>query len=1066
MLKLSKESIKKIAINENVYYRGVRYYQNSTVSNVTWSKANKQYRGNVTGKNVYTVTIDVQDDYSFDYSCNCPAHVKYNGACKHVIATLLFIEDYIERSEIEQPNTPEEKQVLNIIEYFNKYDYNTIYGETFRFEVSIDIPSLLRANIGKSFISFHAGAGRLYKIQNIKKFISDYYNKKDIILGKEFKFIYGESQFEKNSMKIMSYLIEIFEIQESLGKVYYSNMFTKGEITFTKNMVIKLLECMGDDSFNLNLYGNSYKKVNYLRENPPIEFNIALEDDYLKMDIQGDKAAIPITEDGSLLYMEHTVYLPEQAFIKNYVPFYNYLGKDKEPLMFHGENKQKFLDTVLPQIQDTMQIIIPKEMQSRYIVTDLSISVYLDRYKNYIQGKVLFQYGEYKINPLNSQLKNGVIIVRQKEKERIFLDYLSELNFIPYKDTFIIKKENDIYGFLMDGINGLTTRSSIFYSDDFKNISIRQPSILNTSIRINSNSDLLEVDMSYEDIPREELKKLFHSLQLKKKYYRLKNGSFINLNHDNLNTVTSILDSLNISSKDMEDGVFALEKHYALYLDSLFEQEDNIVVEKEKSFNEFINAVLQPEKVNYSLPQGITASLREYQVRGYKWLKTLARYSLGGILADDMGLGKTLQTIVYIASCPEQLHLVVCPTSLVYNWQDEFLNFAPNLRTQVITGTPEERRSMICNNNNVDVFITSYPLIRRDIEEYMKVKFDTMFIDEAQFIKNPASLNAKSVKRVNASYKFALTGTPIENSLSELWSIFDYILPKYLLSHKAFIEEYEKPIIKDNSKDALEKLGKHIHPFLLRRMKKDVLTELPEKIETKLLTEMTEEQKKIYLSYMENIRQQMEESSNNKGIQNNQIQILAALTRLRQICCHPGTFIDNYHGGSGKLDLLMEQIPNYIANDHRILIFSQFTSMLDIIGVEFKKANIEYFSLKGNTKTADRIDYVKRFNQGEASVFLISLKAGGTGLNLTGADTVIHFDPWWNPAVEEQATDRAYRIGQKNVVHVVKLITKGTIEEKIYKLQKKKRELSDSIIESKEVFINKLTKEELEDIFK
>jgi SNF2 family DNA or RNA helicase len=440
---------------------------------------------------------------------------------------------------------------------------------------------------------------------------------------------------------------------------------------------------------------------------------------------------------------------------------------------------------------------------------------------------------------------------------------------------------------------------------------------------------------------------------------------------------------------------------------------------------------------------------------------------LGGILADDMGLGKTLQAIVYMASIKEisdkAQFLIVCPSSLVYNWQDELDNFAPDLTSEVITGPPKERQELIESNKVPDILITSYPLMRRDIEIYEKINFHTVFIDEAQFIKNADSLNARSVKQLNSQHKFALTGTPIENSLSELWSIFDFIMPNYLLSHTKFMNQYEKPIMKEEE-GVLGDLNRRIIPFILRRMKKDVLKELPDKVETKILTDMVEEQKKVYLSYMENIKSEISNEIKENGLEKSKIKILAALTRLRQICCHPGTFIENYTGGSGKLELLMEIIIDAIANEHRILIFSQFTSMLSIIEKELKNKNIPGFYLEGATKMQDRNDYVKRFNLGEGKVFLISLKAGGTGLNLVGADTVIHYDPWWNPAVEEQATDRAYRIGQVNSVHVIKLITKGTIEEKIYKLQKKKKVLSDSVIQSKEVFISSLSREELEDL--
>ena len=474
------------------------------------------------------------------------------------------------------------------------------------------------------------------------------------------------------------------------------------------------------------------------------------------------------------------------------------------------------------------------------------------------------------------------------------------------------------------------------------------------------------------------------------------------------------------------------------------------------------------EQQNYELPAGINANLRPYQEIGYRWLMTLADHQLGGILADDMGLGKTLQAIVYMKAMKareeQNQFLIVCPTSLVYNWLDELENFTPDMRCKVITGTPEERLALIKSSEPVDVFITSYPLLRRDISNYEEKFFHTVFLDEAQFIKNAASLNAKSVKALNAAHRFALTGTPIENSLSELWSIFDFVMPYYLLTHSRFVKQYEKQILK-NDEEALVSLNKRIRPFILRRMKKDVLQELPEKVETKFLTDLTMDQKKIYLSFLESFRGELGDDFGFANMGHARFQILAALTRLRQICCHPGTFLDNYDGESGKMELFMQILPDLISNGHRILVFSQFTSMLEIIQKVLDEQKYDYFYMEGSTKVTDRNDYVKRFNAGEGQLFLISLKAGGTGLNLTGADTVIHFDPWWNPAVEDQATDRAHRIGQKNSVQVIKLITKGTIEEKIYKLQKKKKELSDSVIESKEVFINSLSKEELEELF-
>lgn len=371
---------------------------------------------------------------------------------------------------------------------------------------------------------------------------------------------------------------------------------------------------------------------------------------------------------------------------------------------------------------------------------------------------------------------------------------------------------------------------------------------------------------------------------------------------------------------------------------------------------------------------------------------------------------------------------------------------------------------MLQEGNDCDLYITSYPLLRRDLPSYNEKQFHTVFIDEAQFIKNAMTGNARSVKGLHAKTRFALTGTPIENSLSELWSIFDFIMPGYLFSYTRFAKRFERPAAKGDT-HILQQLSRRIKPFLLRRMKKDVLAELPEKIENKLVTELTEEQRKLYLSYAKQARNEIADEISRVGFEKSRMQILAALTRLRQICCHPGMFLENYEGGSGKVSLFLQIMDELRENGHRILVFSQFTSMLEILKDALTEAEIPYFYLCGSTKPAERQEYVKRFNAGEGDLFLISLKAGGTGLNLTGADTVIHFDPWWNPAVEDQASDRAHRIGQEKNVHVIKLLTKGTIEEKIFRLQQKKQDLFNAVIEAGETFLNKLTEEEIRELF-
>lgn len=1078
MLRLSRTGIRNLAASDLVFSRGLQYYKGNRIVNAAFSKTSKQYRFIVKGSYNYNVVITEGENGNFDYNCNCPTHLKEKGACKHVVASLLFLLKYQEKSQMKEPKSPEEKRAFQVLDYFANQDETRTVGEIFHIEATITIPGMLRSNSGYAYLTLYAGSSRLYKVQSLKKFLVDYMTKENIVLGKDFKFVAGESEFDKSSAALLDYLLEIYEIQDAIDNSTNTKLFNKSQLQLTKNMLVKLLKTIGKSTFTLELYQKKYEDIKFLQGNPNIKYDLDIFEDTVMFDYKDREPVIPISEDGELFYFDGFIYLPNPKFIRNFVPFYNTLGKEKRALVFKGDNKQRFLEEVLPILHDTMDITIPESLKSRYLDLDLKARVYFDKYKNSIKAELKFCYGEYEFNCFEDPKTDSYIIVRKKEEEYKIMQLFDDLDFEAHSSFYLLKNDNSIFEFLTGRIDELGQVCELYYSDSFKNMGIRSTGNFTVGIKVNSDIDLLELDINYEDISKEELKNLFRSFQLKKKYYRLKDGSFINLDDTGIEKINDILDSLNVIPKNIEEDGIKLSKSSAFYLKDALEDVD-FIVKTDEEYHKLIDSILSPEVNEYEVSKNINAELRPYQMVGYRWLRTLAKSNLGGILADDMGLGKTLQSISYMASILDEhqetknsneskdaVHfLVVCPTSLVYNWLDEIENFAPKLRATVISGNPQERQEMIERIKEFDVLITSYPLIRRDIVHYQKISFHTVFIDEAQFIKNAASQNAQSVKLIQSKHRFALTGTPIENSLSELWSIFDFIMPNYLMSHSKFVNRFEKQILKDD-KEAMENLNRRIRPFVLRRMKKDVLSELPEKIEEKILTEMTDEQWKVYMTYLESVRNDLYSDIVTGSLEQNRMRILAALTRLRQICCHPSTFIDNYTGGSGKLELLLEVVSDAIANEHRILIFSQFTSMLKIIEEELKKRHIEYFYLEGSTNVAERNDYVKRFNQGEGQVFLISLKAGGTGLNLTGADTVIHYDPWWNPAVEEQATDRVYRIGQKNNVHVIKLLTRNSIEEKIYKLQKRKKQLSDSIITSKEVFINHLTKEELEELFR
>lgn len=1065
MYKITREAIRRLATTETVYYRGMRYYAAHAVSDVTWNEATKQYHAFVQGSNIYGVTIGFGEDEQITHSCNCPAHAKYPGACKHVVAALLFIADYQQRADALENLGWEDQTAYKIIEYFRKREYRKLTPQYFHLALQVTVNEPLKSRQSKAFVGLYAGSSKMYKVSNTKKFIQDYYNHKEIRLGKEFRYIPEECQFEPTSAAVLAYLTEIYEIQETLGKTYYSNLFNRQELVVSQNMLCKLLRLAEGLHCDIILRDKKMENMEIMCSNPKLSMELQMEDEVLSLHDMGQEPIISICEDGSILCYQGGIYLPDMEFLANLRPFFTTLfGKKQSELEFRGENMGSFIEKVLPVIKKTMNIQVPEKIKDHYIVEQLQPKLYFDidrsRQRPVLVARMIFAYGEHEVNPLQDEHKGSYILVRDREEEEQLLRLMYDKHFSVRREQFVLTKEDEIFQLMTEGMQDLCRQFEVFYSKEYKANSIKKVGMLSAGIRLNTDINLLEMDVDYGHIPKEELRDFFRSIKLKKKYYRLKSGAFINLMTED-KQIDELRDLLSIGEVT-EDNKIAFSQTAVMEVDELLPHTQRIT--RDVGYKQLLEDLKNPDKTNWELPNGMEDILRPYQITGYRWLCSLAHYGMGGILADDMGLGKTLQTITYVLANPGTRALIVCPTSLAYNWQDEFSKFAPQIATQIISGTPQERADLMQQSADVPVWITTYPLIRKDVDLYKAQIFDACFIDEAQFIKNPTSLGAKAVKAVQAKHRFALTGTPIENTLSELWSIFDFVMPGFFGRYRQFEECYEKPILRDHDSVQMQKLRRKIRPFVLRRMKKEVLTELPDKIETRRMAEMGAKQRKIYESYLARIQMELAgDEENTPG--GNRMQVLAALTRLRQICCHPATFASNYHGGSGKLDLLMEQLPDILEGGHSVIVFSQFTSMLSIIAHELKQRNIPFFYLAGSTSAQERKREVKEFNRGEVKVFLISLKAGGTGLNLTGADTVIHFDPWWNPAVEDQATDRAYRIGQKKKVQVIKYVMKDSIEEKIYELQKRKKQLSDQLIQAGESFVTQLTMEEIKELF-
>lgn len=599
---------------------------------------------------------------------------------------------------------------------------------------------------------------------------------------------------------------------------------------------------------------------------------------------------------------------------------------------------------------------------------------------------------------------------------------------------------------VLNGLENLNKETNDEYIDE--NITITPNITLDIS---QSRNGYMSMKLDIDGVDSNEYREIFSSYKNNNRLYRMKNGAYLDLKDNDLEQAFKLIDILNIYN-DFDNMKIANNK--AIYLEKLIEEEDLSFVNGSKYVSNVVKKFDKVKSKNYEVPKDLNATLRDYQVSGFEFFKTLSDYQFGGILADEMGLGKTIQTIAFLLSNKDKKSIVITPTALIYNWKNELEKFAPTLKVGLLHAAKSEREKILDNIDNYDVILTTYTTYKNDIDKYKNINFDYCIIDEAQNIKNPDAIITKAIKNVNAKVKFALTGTPIENNLMELWSIFDFIMPGYLYNKSKF-----KSIFVNNDKNIIE-LKNLIKPFILRRTKKEVITELPDKIEQKIIIDLEKEHKRAYKGYVNLITRKIKENNQDN------ITVFSYLTKLRQLCLSPELMVKNYQGKNSKLDVLINIIND--SSDEKILVFSQFTKVLEVIGKRLNEENISYSYLDGKTSAKDRVKLVEEFNTNNNKVFLISLKAGGTGLNLTSANIVVHFDPWWNPAVEDQASDRAHRIGQKNVVNVIKLIAKGTAEERVINLQETKKELIEDVINGNldnSSTLKNLSKDDIIDLF-
>lgn len=903
------------------------------------------------------------------------------------------------------------------------------------------VPYLLYAD-GVMKCSLKIGEDKMYAVTNYFELKRAFETGGYLNYGKNTVFRHDYSMIDERSRQLLDFMYFRYtsEADELKNQKFVKKDNSKKSVSIIGKGIDSFFSILKDDYVSMN--GTDY----YVKfENPKIRFDISENSDggYSFRMNPGSfefygcgKRMCFIDEENNCFYISDEVYA---AALSNIVSICSrnekiYVSKAKMP---------EFYGAVLRKITDAAEIS-GLEMLEDYLPPQMEAKIYLDCINDGVAAGLKYFYGEKSFDGFYDKKKNP-FCDRDAENnvERLFLKYFPEMS--PDENgKFFVQGNEGMVKLLAGGISELRSQAEVLVSDSFKSLKLRPP--VSPSVGIRPSGNLLELEITAEGYTVSELAEMLKLYRKGTKYHRFSDGSFALLN-DSFSEIRDITDNLGITEKNLSKGIFSVPKFRMLYLDSLKKTCEGVRISRSNEFKKAVREYgsLLEDQDTFSAPESLEPVLREYQKYGFRWMKTISKYGFGGILADDMGLGKTLQAISLIQSeletkSDKKLYIIVCPSSLTLNWENEFTKFAPKVRTAVLNGTASEREEILKNAEKYDVLITSYNLLVRDISKYQKMSFDMEFIDEAQNIKNQNTQAAKAVKTVKAATRFALTGTPVENSLAELWSIFDFIMPDYLHTYTYFRKNYEAPITAKKDKKAVCELQKLISPFVLRRMKKEVLKELPEKTETILNAVMEEEQSKLYSAHAAEIRKTVV-----KGFSEPQdrIKILSMLTKLRQICCDPGLVYDNYEGESAKLEQCMLLLENCIRNGHKILLFSQFTSMLDIIAKRLDEEGISYYVLTGKTRPQDRIKLVNRFNSDSTDVFLISLKAGGTGLNLTGADIVIHYDPWWNSSAENQASDRAYRIGQKNNVQIYKLITDRTIEGKITELQKKKAELYD-----------------------
>lgn len=1012
--------------------------------------------------------------------CSCPGSSNNGEFCKHCIGTLLSYFALREAGPAaktqEDPlaangeKTQTDAEFLEILKRHNARKKLEITQRNRRGTMRI-VPYLTLSDVSAD-VEFRVGGDKLYIIRDISAFVKAVKENRPFQYGKNSEFIHSIEIFDEPSRKIFSFLMR-YEQNKKTHTLSYAHRADQ-EYRFI-TLRGEALDCFFSAAAGTEILtladtaqpdASAQKSTRYAvkRELPSLQMNVTGTREGGAI-MTGDFPRVYIGIDDYIIVKDKTIYTVPKTQMQDMELFWNFAAEhDGKAVYIASADVPLFVQELLQILKQYYNVVFSDFDEARYLPEQAEFKIYLDAPKKDIITCALYAvYGEKKYN-----------VYAEREYTDPDRDEAAEMNAIvelkkyfskydPKKKVAVLAcDENRLYDFITEGLYELSRLGEVFVSDNMKSIKVKSSPKVTAGVSL--SGELLNFSMHSDDFTGAQLAEILTKYDRRKKFFRLTDGTFINVNAESFENIVNISKTLHLTEAQLSSGNIVIPKYRALFLDAELMDSADVTASRSREFRALIRNMKTVEDNDFEVPPSLKPTLRHYQRYGFRWLKTLRNNGFGGILADEMGLGKTIQVIAFLLSEAEEGKqepaLIVCPASLVFNWKNEFERFAPSLKTVIIAGTSAERAELIASAGQGDILITSYDLLKRDIEHYENMCFGCQIIDEAQYIKNNATQSSRSVKMIRAGFKVALTGTPIENRLSELWSIFDYLMPGFLHDYPQFRDEFEIPIVQFKIQEDMKRLQKMIKPFILRRLKSEVLKDLPDKIEEPLTTRLEGEQLSLYNASVSRLREDIH-SRTNAELSRGKIQILAELTRLRQLCCDPSLLYEDYHAGSAKVEMCVDLVKRALDGGHKILLFSQFTSMLEILQKRLGEERIPYYSLVGSTPKEKRIRMAENFNSGEVPVFCISLKAGGTGLNLTAADIVIHFDPWWNVAVQNQATDRAHRIGQKHVVTVYKLIAKGTIEENIMKLQEKKQRLAEQLLSGDEFSTTSFTKEEL-----